>query len=105
MIAAAPPAPAPTPPAFVDPRPPYLQWVDRRCDFCNDYGHGTAYGAGTGKFCGLCTDPAGKAERCQCYMTSDTHRYQHRLIELESSPAEMDMNDVGWASEQPRGFG
>ncbi len=93
-----------TPPAFVDPRPPLLQRLAQRCDFCADFGKGTAYGAGTGQFCGLCTDPRGKLDVCFCYVTNDTHRYQHHLIEIESSPAEMDMNDVGFESEQPRGF-
>ena len=52
---------------------------------------------------GRCTDPQGKGI-CECYIYSDTHRYQHHLAEYESSGAEMDMNEVGAASDRPRGF-
>ncbi len=53
---------------------------------------------------GLCTDPDGSKGECECHAYSDTHRYQHHLQEYESSPAEMDMNEVGVEADRPRGF-
>lgn len=72
------------------------QRIQLRCEFCPGGGLLTQHG--------LCTDPRGEKGECFCYVTDDTHRYQHHLVEIESSPAEMDMNEVGWESERPTGF-
>ena len=74
----------------------FLERINRRCKFCPGGGLRTRHG--------LCTDPDGTKGECACHTESDTHRYQHHLYEYESSPAEMDMNEVGAESDRPRGF-
>lgn len=56
--------------------------VDRRCDPCAKFGGKAQHG--------LCTDPAGRAQLCGCFLTNDNHRYQHGQLAPDSWGEEPD---------------